>query len=280
VLNDPVDALLDLLAYSLEPGGTDARVCFWLEPHGYALDASLINGTSPKSARQFALRVFFDNAFVPPMHGYAMQHRFEGCVAGDILTDGLRDGLGRLLQGPDASTLDEWRNDRTCQMYRARFDALQPGKAEEIRFYSVGDEFGEFSNFAPYPIKLDGKRWPTSEHYFQAHKFLDAAVRERIRRTASPMEAAKLGRSRKLRLRSDWEAVKVSIMQKAVQAKFDQHADLAALLLGTHDARLIEHAPDDAFWGDGGDGSGRNMLGQILMQLRDELRRSGRLAMR
>ena len=150
----------------------------------------------------------------------------------------------------------------------------------EILFYSVGDEFGEFSNFAAYPIKLDGKRWPTSEHYFQAHKFLDAAVRERLRRTASPMEAARLGRSRKLRLRPDWEAVKVSIMQKAVQAKFAQHAALAALLIGTEDARLIEHTPDDAFWGDGGDGSGRNMLGEILMRVRDELRRNSRLATR
>jgi hypothetical protein len=50
------------------------------------------------------------------------------------------------------------------------------------RSYGVGDEYGELSNFAPYPISLDGKRWPTSEHYFQAQKFLDPKRREEVRR--------------------------------------------------------------------------------------------------
>jgi predicted NAD-dependent protein-ADP-ribosyltransferase YbiA (DUF1768 family) len=53
-----------------------------------------------------------------------------------------------------------------------RNSSSRPGdRPEIIRFYSVGDEYGEFSNFAPYPITLGGKRWPTSEHYFQAQKF-------------------------------------------------------------------------------------------------------------
>jgi N-glycosidase YbiA len=44
-----------------------------------------------------------------------------------------------------------------------------------VNFYSVSDEFGEFSNFAPYPFALDGEQWQTSEHYFQAQKFEDKA---------------------------------------------------------------------------------------------------------
>lgn len=143
----------------------------------------------------------------------------------------------------------------------------------KILFYGVADEYGELSNFARYPIKLDGKRWPSTEHYFQAQKFVDPAVRERIRRTSSPAEAARLGRSRKLRLRPDWEAIKVVVMRKAVQAKFEQHADLAALLLATGEATLVEHTPNDDFWGDAGDGSGRNMLGRVLMDVRDSLRK-------
>jgi len=143
----------------------------------------------------------------------------------------------------------------------------------KILFYSVTDEYGEFSNFASYPLKLDGKRWPTSEHYFQAQKFVDPAVRERIRHASNPAEAARLGRSRKLRLRSDWEAVKVAVMRKAVQAKFEQHRDLIALLLATGEATLVEHTPNDEFWGDAGDGSGRNMLGQVLMDVRALLRK-------
>ena len=49
-----------------------------------------------------------------------------------------------------------------------------------VRFYSVGDEYGVFSNFALYPIKLDGETWPTTEHYFQAQKFADAAYRAHL----------------------------------------------------------------------------------------------------
>lgn len=143
-----------------------------------------------------------------------------------------------------------------------------------VNFYRVGDAFGEFSNFAAFPITLDGKRWPTTEHYFQAMKFEDAAYREEIRKTDSPMIAARLGRSRKQKLRRDWESVKVGVMRTAVLAKFTQHAELKELLLSTGDAKLVEHTENDAYWGDGGDGSGKNMLGRILMEVRDGLRGS------
>jgi len=143
---------------------------------------------------------------------------------------------------------------------------------DEIRFYRTGDEYGEFSNFAPFPIRLDGKRWPTSEHYFQAAKFHDAKEREAIREAKSPMIAARMGRSRKRPLRRDWESAKVDVMRRVVRAKFDQHPELAELLLSTGDARIVEHTANDSYWGDGGHGRGRNMLGQILMEVRAALR--------
>jgi ribA/ribD-fused uncharacterized protein len=144
-----------------------------------------------------------------------------------------------------------------------------------IHFYSVGDEFGEFSNFAGYPIELGGKRWPTSEHYFQAIKFLDQGHQEAIRKVSSPMIAARMGRDRKKPLRRDWESCKVAVMREAVLAKFTQHPDLRQLLLSTGDAKLVEHTARDAYWGDGGDGSGKNMLGRILMEVREQLRDAG-----
>ena len=141
-----------------------------------------------------------------------------------------------------------------------------------INFYSVSDEFGEFSNFAPFPVKIDGKQWPTSEHYFQAQKFVGDEHVVAIRKAKSPMIAARMGRSRKRPLRKDWESVKVAIMRKAVLAKFTQHEDLCDMLLSTGNAKIIEHTSNDSYWGDGGDGSGKNMLGQILMEVRDQLR--------
>ncbi|HEX7378803.1 MAG TPA: NADAR family protein [Pirellulales bacterium] len=145
----------------------------------------------------------------------------------------------------------------------------------EIRFYSVGEEYGCFSNFAPYPIRLAGKSWPTSEHYFQAQKFDNEEHREAIRKAKSPMIAARMGRDRKKKLRRDWEAVKVAVMTDAVRAKFAQHDDLRAVLLGTGDAKIVEHTANDAYWGDGGDGSGINMLGQVLMRVRAEVAAGG-----
>ena len=145
-------------------------------------------------------------------------------------------------------------------------------KTGVVNFYSVGDDFGEFSNFAPYSIFLDGERWPTSEHYFQAQKFKDLAYRAKIRKANSPTLAARLGRDRKQKLRRDWESVKVGIMRKAVLAKFTQHDVLQALLLSTGDAKLVEHTENDDYWGDGGNGRGKNLLGRILMEVRALLR--------
>ena len=140
-----------------------------------------------------------------------------------------------------------------------------------ILFYRVGDSFGEFSNFALYPIWLKGREWPTSEHYFQAQKFAGTRHEETVRLADSPMAAAKMGRDRSRPLRPDWEATKDDVMREAVLAKFEQHPSLLSLLLSTGDAELIEHTRNDSYWGDGGDGSGLNMLGQILMEVRRDL---------
>jgi len=86
------------------------------------------------------------------------------------------------------------------------------------------------------------------------------------------MIAARMGRSRKRPLRKDWEGVKDGIMLDALRAKFDQHADLKRVLLETGDRTLVERTANDRYWGDGGDGSGRNRLGELLMLLRKELR--------
>ena len=140
-----------------------------------------------------------------------------------------------------------------------------------INFYSVKDEYGVFSNFAAFPIKVKGKRWPTSEHYFQAQKFQNSVHQNEIRKAKSPMIAARLGRDRKKKLRRDWESAKDDVMREAVTAKFTQHGELRDILLATGNAKLVEHTCNDAYWGDGGDGSGKNMLGRILMEVRDRL---------
>jgi len=147
-----------------------------------------------------------------------------------------------------------------------------PDSPATINFYSTSGEYGCFSNFSRHTVFLRGKRWPTSEHFFQAMKFEGTEHEEQVRMAKKPSEAAAMGRDRKRPLRRDWESVKDQIMLKAVRAKFTQHEDLKATLLATVDAKLVEHTENDNYWGDGGDGSGKNRLGQILMKVRDELR--------
>lgn len=146
---------------------------------------------------------------------------------------------------------------------------------EEIKFYSTNEKYGEFSNFALFPIKLKGKTWKTTEHYFQAQKFDKKEYQEKIRKASTPMIAAQLGRNRKVRILKNWESKRDNVMYHALKAKFTQHEDLKKLLLETENKKLIEHTAyteNDNYWGDGGDGKGKNRLGKLLMKLRKELK--------
>lgn len=144
-----------------------------------------------------------------------------------------------------------------------------------IYFYTTSGAYGCFSNFSRHGVFLRGNSWPTSEHYFQAQKFAGTDHEEAVRQAERPKEAANMGRDRKRPLRADWESVKDQIMLEVVRAKFSQHDDLKEILLGTGTAKLVEHTANDSYWGDGGDGSGRNRLGEILVQVREELRGAG-----
>ncbi len=142
---------------------------------------------------------------------------------------------------------------------------------QQILFYATDKPYGEFSNFSRHPIDIGGVTWPTSEHYFQAQKFAGTPFEEEVRAQSTPMLAAQMGRRRDLPFHADWDDVKDDVMRAALKAKFTQHPDLRALLLGTGDAILVEHTRNDAYWADGGDGSGRNRLGELLMELRGTL---------
>lgn len=146
----------------------------------------------------------------------------------------------------------------------------------EIRFHLKTEPHGYLSNFhaLPKPIVIDGQEWSTTEHYFQARKFTETApeLADLIRRTTGPANVWRMAEKHERRRRTDWAAVKDDIMRKAVWEKFRQIPTLAELLLATGDARLVEHTATDAYWGDGGDGTGKNMLGIILMEVRARLR--------
>ena len=135
----------------------------------------------------------------------------------------------------------------------------------DIYFYREREPYGELTNFWSAPFILDGAEWPTVEHYFQAQKALDPQEKERIRLADTPMQVKQMGQ--KVSLRPDWEQVKEEVMLRALRAKFDQHPDLAMVLLRSGDSRLHEDAPRDRYWGV----KGKDRLGALLMQVRKEI---------
>jgi len=118
-----------------------------------------------------------------------------------------------------------------------------------------------------------GNDIPT-EHYFQAQKFslTDPEHAEKIRQARTAGICKRMGNDRRHKLRPDWESAKDNVMRVALRAKFDQYPALKDLLLSTGEEQLVEHTERDTYWADGGDGSGKNMLGKLLMELRSSLR--------
>ena len=131
------------------------------------------------------------------------------------------------------------------------------------------------SNFFPCEIEYEGEIYPSTENAFQAAKS-PFGFRARFQ-GCSPREARRLGRETPMPLRSleVWDAGRrVEVMLEVNMSKFLSHKDLGDRLLGTGDA-LLEEANDwgDAYWGTV-DGEGFNMLGRILMEIREYIRSS------
>ncbi|KAJ7757552.1 hypothetical protein B0H16DRAFT_1537045 [Mycena metata] len=149
----------------------------------------------------------------------------------------------------------------------------------KLLFYHVHDPHYGFTNFSAHPVQYKGKRYPTSEHLFQAFKFLDTRpdIAEKIRKTSEfPRDAFNEARNQQAHVRPDWKDVKIAMMDIAIEHKFTQHNDLKEELLMSADAELVEDSAEDAFWGIGKDGKGRNELGKALERLRTKLRSAQR----
>lgn len=139
---------------------------------------------------------------------------------------------------------------------------------DQILFFS--GEYRFLSNFYPSPVIWQGKLYASNEHFFQAHKALHEHDHEMIRNQGNPTDAKKAGR--RVELRPDWEKVKIDIMTLGLYLKFSQNEPLKQRLLATGDAYLEEgNHWGDTYWGKVGL-EGQNMLGRLLMRLRDTLR--------
>ncbi|MEH2563118.1 NADAR family protein [Bradyrhizobium sp. AZCC 2289] len=151
-----------------------------------------------------------------------------------------------------------------------------PLPTEEIKFYRANEKpYGAFSNLYKSPIEFEGKTYPTAEHAYQAGKAAKPAVRDWILSAPTPALAAMAAHGLYVwDVVPDWASIKFARMRKVLRAKFSQHETLAKLLIETGDRRLVEagtvNNAVNRLWGEVS-GSGQNMLGVMLMELRKDL---------
>lgn len=132
-------------------------------------------------------------------------------------------------------------------------------------------EHSFLSNFYPAKVVWEDIEFSTSEHAFQAAKSLDKGERIAIANLDTPGKAKRAGK--KVKLRSDWNDIRIAIMAAIVELKFLQNPELMDRLVATGDAELIEgNNWNDTFWGVCR-GKGHNHLGKILMAVREEEKR-------
>jgi ribA/ribD-fused uncharacterized protein len=123
------------------------------------------------------------------------------------------------------------------------------------------------SNFYLWPISHGGILFPSLEHAYQAAKTKDWDVAVRVSQCKTPASAKSMGR--RLKLRSDWESVKLNVMEDLVGIKFADEP-LHSLLKATCPQVLEEgNWWGDTFWGVC-NGKGENHLGRILMKVRGD----------
>lgn len=144
------------------------------------------------------------------------------------------------------------------------FGAVESGEA--IKGFQ--GEFRWLSNFWPADVEFNGKIYSSVEHAYQAAKILDVDTQEKIRNLPSPGKAKRFAKT--IKIRQDWDNVKLQIMEDLLRQKF-QNPEFKNKLLATDNAYIEEtNSWGDTFWGVS-KGTGQNYLGKLIMKIRKEL---------
>lgn len=155
-------------------------------------------------------------------------------------------------------------------MNEADIPVLGTDTTERVCFYER--DFYVLSNFSAFKVKWKEIWFDTSEAAYHWEKFPDQPyIQAAIRNAISAHDAFKLAEVNRAFRRSDWDLVKLGVMQNILRAKLKQHEYVRRKLLATGGRLLVEDSWRDSYWGWGPDRNGLNMLGRLWMQLREEL---------
>lgn len=142
-----------------------------------------------------------------------------------------------------------------------------------VKFHDINDSYGSFSPLSPHAIVVRHVAYPSVQHFFLCEKYKGTDSEAEIRAALTPWEVERCVRKAESSCpqRDNWDTTKMDVMLLGNYYKFKQNADAQALLLQTGSKSLVDHTPTDSFWGDGGDGTGKNLLGLMLMAVRKRL---------
>eukprot|EP01062_Namystynia_karyoxenos_P005602 TRINITY_DN11940_c0_g1_i1.p1 TRINITY_DN11940_c0_g1~~TRINITY_DN11940_c0_g1_i1.p1 ORF type:complete len:1259 (+),score=300.12 TRINITY_DN11940_c0_g1_i1:94-3870(+) len=150
---------------------------------------------------------------------------------------------------------------------------LEEHGSTEVTFNGYTEPWGKLSIDWPSQFAARGRNWPTLQHFFQAMKWQGTSREELIAAAPTPEAAREIGMqtAEGEQPRPDWDEMACEYMLEGMRAKFTQDAQCRAELLRTGFATITHSNPDEEYWGSGTNGVGLNMLGTLLMQVRDEL---------
>lgn len=170
----------------------------------------------------------------------------------------------------------------------ARNNLREYTRSESVVVHKTKESFGGLSNMAAgFPLRVNGCRIPTSEALYQACRFPHLPdVQREIIAQSSPMTAKMKSKAHRGASRSDWDEVRHNVMRWCLRVKLAQHyKEFGRLLMATKDKLIVEQSRKDAYWGaillhDGETLVGENVLGRLLMELREVLKNDAELRLR
>jgi ribA/ribD-fused uncharacterized protein len=163
-------------------------------------------------------------------------------------------------------------------MSRVDYSTTRYKKGQCVSFRKTKDRYGGLSNMCSgFPILVGNYSFLTSEHLYQVCRFNEYSdIQEVIQNEKSPMGGKMKSKRYISYTRDDWDFVRVDIMDWCIRMKLKCNwYSFGGLLLSTGENEIVEDSHKDRFWGcvldSEGDYVGRNILGKLLMNLREEL---------
>ena len=141
-----------------------------------------------------------------------------------------------------------------------------------IEFYKEFGELGYLANYSNHGFTKNDVFYKTVEHYYQSEKFSDPEIKNKIINADTPKEASNIGRDRSNKRIPNFKDIKEQVMFDGVLEKFRQNRDIAYKLIETRNKKIAEATIDEYYWGIGKDKSGKNVIGDILVKVRERIK--------